>query len=281
MNERDEPADTTEDPDDIEAQDEFVPRRVSFFDSSNVLDAPIGNHAAWVDIEEADEAVCASVWAIFAKHSTANGFDARSHASIAATKALDRRRAEGGQMPVGSLPFARAKAQTTTMTETTTEEKPMGREKGSDGLTERQRGVLEAWNTLVLGGKPFNHEDIARRAGISGGSLESRSANVCTVLRRLRALNLVGDKPAGSEKPKARPQRVPSVAPRELTGKAKGGQAGGRARAERAKAAKPALVPSGTDPILAGLESLESLRATMADKLEKLDTAIDALRSAS
>jgi hypothetical protein len=68
--------------------DEATPRRVSFFASSAVLDADLRDYAAWIEIEEADEAVCARVWEIFAKDSTARGFDARSARSKRASAAL-------------------------------------------------------------------------------------------------------------------------------------------------------------------------------------------------
>jgi hypothetical protein len=86
----------------------------------------------------------------------------------------------------------------------------MGREKGSDGLTDQQRAVRDAWHGLALEGREFNNGDIARRAGITGGSATSRSANVSTVLKRLRAIGLVdaGERAAPpatreSTKPKA------------------------------------------------------------------------------
>lgn len=78
--------------------DDETQRRVSFFASSNVLDVGVRDYAAWIEIEEADEAVCARIWEIFAKDSTARGFDARSARSIRASKALAARREAEGEI---------------------------------------------------------------------------------------------------------------------------------------------------------------------------------------
>jgi hypothetical protein len=78
--------------------------RVSFFDACNV-DAELEDHDAWDAIEDADDAVCASVWAIFARESTRLGFDARSKRSIRASKALAKRRALDGVLPDGGHPW--------------------------------------------------------------------------------------------------------------------------------------------------------------------------------
>ena len=76
--------------------DDDTQRRASFFASAAVLDADLRDYAAWIEIEEADEAVCARVWEIFAKDSTARGFDARSARSKRASAAMAARRERDG-----------------------------------------------------------------------------------------------------------------------------------------------------------------------------------------
>ncbi len=165
VNEEDEDAVDVE-----EDEDEGVPFRTSIF-------AELGD-------DRADVRACSAVWNMFVKASNNAGFDARTKNQKAVSAALQRRRQESGEKP---NQYRRAID--------VNEAKPeveMGREKGDDGLTDKQRAVLHAYTALTREkGTDFNNGDVAARAGITGGTCESRSANVSSVMKRLRLAGLV------------------------------------------------------------------------------------------
>ncbi len=232
-------------------EDDEPPSRVSFF----------------AEGDDAEERVCRAVWNMFVKDSNSRGFDARTRQQRAASGAVIARRQES------------AGTASTTLTEA-----KMGREKGDDGLTDKQRVVLEAYRDIIheLGEDHVTNEEIAKRAKVAGETQKSRNANVCGVLRVLRSrglLNAAKYQEEGAKAPapaakKAYAKKAAAPKP-EVTGKAKSGRAGGKAAAKaRAKRTEPA----SDDPILT---ELRARREALAGKLAKLDLAIDAFQAAS
>lgn len=256
-------SDDSDDDQEPAADHDAISRRVSFFASSNVVDAQ--TYADWIEIEEADEAVCAAVWEIFAKESTQRGFDARSRRSKIASASLARRHAAGGEMPGGKWtakqPKTKARAK-------------MGRNENE--LTERQAKVLAVYRDAAASGESLTNLDVADRAGIVGKNDASRGASASAAKSELREMGLLpkpGD--VGTAKvPYARKVAAPA-AKAEVVGKAKSGRAGGLTSA---KARAEAVDSLESDPIIAALVAHRD--AAMA-RVAKLDAAIAAVRAAS
>jgi hypothetical protein len=239
--------------------DDETQRRVSFFASSAVLDADPRDYAAWVEIEEADEAVCARVWDIFAKDSTARGFDARSARSKRASAALAERWEKDGTAEVRRAARDR----------NLKEDEAMGT-KTSEAISDREQEVLDVYNRLQkdLGRVPSNPEIVAAIKAPWASPTTVRFARAGLIDRGLAEARPRGgrlDSPAPVEPAKTtRPAPTTRPTPQKPAAQPE-------RPAQRARDAKG-------DPLVA---ELVARRDAAAAQVAKLDAAIAAVRAAS
>lgn len=236
------PADRVEPRDDVDAEDDTPPTRVSFFAHVDV-DAD-GIEA----VERADDAACRAVWTMFVKDSNARGFDARSRQQRAAAKA--------------KTPWRRAAAVETTDQR---EEQPMNgttTNGASSALSKDLRETLTAYNALKKqAGRVPMATEIAPALGVGVNAVRYR-------LDQLAKLGLAEKAPRGGirrAEPKASAKTAAPSTPKTKRG------------FEDYPATAPPVKPpraSSSDPVIA---ALIARRDEFRRKADALDVAIEAM----